>query len=105
MDEMYVGDIDTTTIPAKKQYTPPKQPHYDQDKTPDFIIKVLQFLVPLLILGLAVGVRFYTKKTDQRKVFEVAKTTLLRNVTLQGSIGYGIFVILFVLSLEVFGVL
>lgn len=64
MDEMYVGEIDTTTIPAKKQYTPPKQPHYEQDKTPEFIIKVLQFLVPLLILGLAVGVRFYTKKTE-----------------------------------------
>lgn len=64
MDEMYVGDIDTGTIPAKKKYTPPQQPHYNQDKTPEFIIKVLQFLVPLLILGLAVGIRFYTKKSE-----------------------------------------
>ncbi|KAF3334259.1 cytochrome b5-like protein [Carex littledalei] len=61
MDEYYVGDIDTSTIPGKVKYTPPKQPHYNQDKTPDFIIKILQFLVPLVILGLAVGVRFYTK--------------------------------------------
>ncbi|GAB4830211.1 hypothetical protein Ancab_019853 [Ancistrocladus abbreviatus] len=61
MDELYVGDIDSATVPAKITYTPPKQPHYDQDKTPQFIIKILQFLIPLLILGLAVGVRFYTK--------------------------------------------
>ncbi|KAM7262583.1 hypothetical protein ACFE04_000266 [Oxalis oulophora] len=61
MDELYVGEIDTATIPTKKTYVAPKQPHYNQDKTPEFIIKVLQFLVPLLILGLAVGIRVYTK--------------------------------------------
>ncbi|XP_057963544.1 cytochrome b5-like [Malania oleifera] len=61
MDEYYVGDIDTSTVPTKNQYVPPKQPVYNQDKTSEFIIKLLQFLVPLLILGLAVGVRFYTK--------------------------------------------
>ncbi|KAG4377570.1 hypothetical protein AAZX31_18G142200 [Glycine max] len=63
MDEFYVGDIDTSTIPSKVKYTPPKQPHYNQDKTPEFIIRILQFLVPLFILGLAVGIRFYTKST------------------------------------------
>ncbi|KAB1200366.1 Cytochrome b5 [Morella rubra] len=61
MDEFYVGDIDSSTIPSKVKYTPPKQPQYNQDKTPEFIIKLLQFLVPLLILGLAVGIRFYTR--------------------------------------------
>ncbi|KAJ3671718.1 hypothetical protein LUZ60_007797 [Juncus effusus] len=61
MDEYYVGDIDAATIPAKVKYTPPKQPYYNQDKTNDFVIRVLQFLVPLIILGLAVGVRIYTK--------------------------------------------
>ncbi|WCJ38083.1 Cytochrome b5 [Euphorbia peplus] len=64
MDEFYVGEIDSSTIPSRKEYTPPKQPHYNQDKTPEFIIKVLQFLVPLLILGLAFGIRFYTKSVD-----------------------------------------
>nr|XP_023914931.1 cytochrome b5 [Quercus suber]POF07540.1 cytochrome b5 [Quercus suber] len=64
MDEFYVGDIDSASIPTKTKYTPPKQPHYNQDKTPEFIIKVLQFLVPLLILGLAVGIRFYTKSAS-----------------------------------------
>lgn len=61
MDEYYVGDIDTSTIPKKVKYTPPKQPYYNQDKTTDFVIRILQFLIPLVILGLAVGVRIYTK--------------------------------------------
>ncbi|KAI7748257.1 hypothetical protein M8C21_000371 [Ambrosia artemisiifolia] len=61
MDEFYVGDIDTATIPSKVEYKPPNQAHYNQDKTPEFIIKILQFLVPLVILGAAVGIRFYTK--------------------------------------------
>lgn len=63
MDEMCVGEIDSSTIPAKTKYTPPKQPHYNQDKTSEFIIKLLQFLVPLVILGVAVGIRFYTKSS------------------------------------------
>ncbi|XP_010413956.1 PREDICTED: cytochrome b5-like [Camelina sativa] len=61
MEQYYVGEIDKTTIPKKVKYTPPKQPHYNQDKTSEFIIKILQFLVPLAILGLAVGIRIYTK--------------------------------------------
>lgn len=61
MDEYLVGEIDAATIPTKVKYTPPKQPHYNQDKTPEFVIKILQFLVPLAILGLAVAVRIYTK--------------------------------------------
>lgn len=61
MKDYYVGEIDTSTIPKKTHYTPPKQPHYNQDKTSEFIIKLLQFLVPLAILGIAVGIRFYTK--------------------------------------------
>ncbi|XP_072950777.1 cytochrome b5-like [Typha angustifolia] len=61
MDQYCVGEIDASTIPTKVKYIPPKQPYYNQDKTPDFIIKLLQFLVPLAILGLAVAVRIYTK--------------------------------------------
>ncbi|KAF5181214.1 Cytochrome b5 [Thalictrum thalictroides] len=63
MNEFYVGEMDTSTIPLKQKYTPPNQPHYNQDKTSEFIIKLLQFLVPLAILGLAFGLRFYTKAT------------------------------------------
>ncbi|XWS35121.1 hypothetical protein CRYUN_Cryun21dG0099100 [Craigia yunnanensis] len=63
MDQYYVGEIDVSTIPKKTKYKPPKQPHYNQDKTSEFIIKLLQFLVPLAILGLAVGIRIYTKSS------------------------------------------
>ena len=61
MDEYLVGEIDASTIPSRTKYVPPKQPHYNQDKTPEFVIKILQFLVPLAILGLAVAIRMYTK--------------------------------------------
>ncbi|XP_010522424.1 PREDICTED: cytochrome b5 [Tarenaya hassleriana] len=61
MGQYCVGEIDTETIPKKTKYTPPQQPHYNQDKTSEFIVKILQFLVPLAILGLAVGIRIYTK--------------------------------------------
>lgn len=60
MDELYVGDIDSETIPTKEKYTPPKQVLSNQGSS-DFIIKLLQFLVPLVILGVAVGIRIYTK--------------------------------------------
>ncbi|KAK4751066.1 hypothetical protein SAY87_004548 [Trapa incisa] len=69
LDDLYVGEIDKSTIPEKKytppatKYTPPttKQPQISsQDKTSDCIVKLLQFLVPLIVVGLAVGVRIYT---------------------------------------------
>ncbi|OIT32165.1 PREDICTED: cytochrome b5, seed isoform isoform X2 [Nicotiana attenuata] len=63
LDEYYAGDIDSSTIPTNVKYTPPKQPHYNQDKTTEFIVKLLQFLVPLIILGVAFGVHFYTKQS------------------------------------------
>ncbi|KAL9237455.1 hypothetical protein vseg_012000 [Gypsophila vaccaria] len=62
MEKYYIGEIDATTIPARRTYVPPQQAHYNPDKTPEFIIKILQFLLPLLILGLAFAVRHYTKK-------------------------------------------
>ncbi|GMI71803.1 cytochrome B5 isoform B, ARABIDOPSIS CYTOCHROME B5 ISOFORM B [Hibiscus trionum] len=63
MAQYYVGEIDISTIPKKIKYKPPSQPHYNQDKTSEFIVKLLQFLVPLAILGLAVGVHLYTKSS------------------------------------------
>ncbi|MFS7984844.1 putative post-transcriptional gene silencing PAZ-Argonaute family [Helianthus anomalus] len=61
--EFYAGDIDASKITSKSKvkYKGSNQAHYNQDKTPEFIIKILQFLVPLVILGVAVGIRFYTK--------------------------------------------
>lgn len=62
MAKYCIGDIDASTIPKKRTYIPPKQAFYNPDKTGDFVIKILQFLLPLLILGLAFAVRQYTKK-------------------------------------------
>ncbi|KAL3650582.1 Cytochrome b5 isoform E [Castilleja foliolosa] len=61
MDKYYIGDIDMVTVPLNRTYVP-KQSQYNPDKTPEFVIKILQFLVPLLILGLAFSVRYYTKE-------------------------------------------
>lgn len=62
MDKYYIGDIDTSTVPRRRTYVPPQQAAYNPDKTSEFVIKILQFLVPLLILGLAFVVRHYTKE-------------------------------------------
>jgi cytochrome b5 len=62
MDKYYIGEIDMATVPLKRTYIPAPQAQYNPDKTPEFVIKILQFLVPLLILGLAFAVRHYTKE-------------------------------------------
>lgn len=62
MKKYYIGEIDSSTVPRKRTYIPPQQAPYNPDKTPEFVIKILQFLVPLLILGLAFAVRHFTKK-------------------------------------------
>ncbi|GKU98636.1 hypothetical protein SLEP1_g11611 [Rubroshorea leprosula] len=36
-----VGEINGSTIPKKKAYSPPKHPHCNQDKTSEFILKFL----------------------------------------------------------------
>ncbi|ONK73655.1 uncharacterized protein A4U43_C04F33890 [Asparagus officinalis] len=61
MDKYLIGDIDASSVPAKRSYVPPQQPSYNPDKSSDFIIKILQFLVPIMILGLAFAVRHFTK--------------------------------------------
>lgn len=62
MEKYLIGEIDASTIPKKRLYTPPVQAAYNPDKTNDFVIKIMQFLLPLIILGLAFAVRQYTKK-------------------------------------------
>lgn len=65
MADYLVGDIDPSTIPTKATYVNPStQPQYNHDKSGEFIIKILQFVVPLAILALAVLARFLTKKEE-----------------------------------------
>ncbi|GAV89614.1 Cyt-b5 domain-containing protein [Cephalotus follicularis] len=62
MEKYYIGEVDASTVPLKRTYIPPQQATYNHDKTPEFVIKILQILVPVLILGLAIAVRHFTKK-------------------------------------------
>ncbi|KAJ7959397.1 cytochrome b5-like [Quillaja saponaria] len=62
MEKYLIGEIDGSTVPQKRAYIPPQKAPYNPDKTSEFVIRILQFLVPLLILGLAFAVRHYTKK-------------------------------------------
>ncbi|KAM0049712.1 hypothetical protein Hdeb2414_s0008g00289121 [Helianthus debilis subsp. tardiflorus] len=61
MDEFYAGILTHQKFPQSQRSSIRVQAHYHQDKTPEFIIKILQFLVSPVILGVAVGIRFYTK--------------------------------------------
>ncbi|XVE64464.1 hypothetical protein DITRI_Ditri07aG0102700 [Diplodiscus trichospermus] len=62
MEKYYIGEIDSKNVPVKRTYIPPQRPPYNPDKTAEFVFKILQFLLPLFILGLALAVRHYTKK-------------------------------------------
>ncbi|GAA0176437.1 oxidoreductase [Lithospermum erythrorhizon] len=59
LSEYYIGDADTSTIPAKVfKHKLPKEPMYNP--TSEFI-RFFRFMVPLVILGGAIGVRVYTQ--------------------------------------------
>lgn len=62
LNKYYIGEIDVSTVPTKRTYFPPQQLPYNHDKTSEFVSKILQFLIPLLLLVLAFLVRHYTKK-------------------------------------------
>lgn len=62
MEKYYIGEIDAATVPQRRTFTSPQQSNYNPDKSSEFVIKILQFLVPILILGLAFVVRKYTKE-------------------------------------------
>jgi len=63
MEKYVIGEVDLTTVPTKRLYIAPGLGGTNpKDEKPGFLIKILQLLVPLLILGLALAVRTYTKK-------------------------------------------
>ncbi|KAL2550823.1 Cytochrome [Forsythia ovata] len=61
MNKYCIGSIDMSKVPRKRTYIPP-QAKTNANKSSDFLIKILQFVVPLLILGLAFVIRSYTKE-------------------------------------------
>ncbi len=62
MQQYCIGEIDPSSVPRKRSFLPPQQTTYNHNKNSEFVIKILQFIVPLLILGLAFVVRQYTRK-------------------------------------------
>ncbi|CAI9768844.1 unnamed protein product [Fraxinus pennsylvanica] len=63
MQKFYIGEIDESTLPSKQKYTPPSATSTataNQDSGSSS--KILLFVLPLLILGLAFVLRLYSKK-------------------------------------------
>ncbi|XP_057798806.1 cytochrome b5-like [Salvia miltiorrhiza] len=62
-DKYYIGEIDPATVPLKRIYNPPPRDGSTSNatKASDFMMKNLQVLVPLFILGSAFAVLQYTK--------------------------------------------
>lgn len=62
MEKYYVGKVDISTLPKKPNYKPPPQVASHSNQSSGSLIKILQFLLPLLILGIAFSLQFYGKK-------------------------------------------
>lgn len=63
MKKYYIGDVDKSTVPVTAKYIPP----WEKESTPETTKdesgnKMLVYLVPLLILGVAFFLRFYNNK-------------------------------------------
>ncbi|KAJ7547142.1 hypothetical protein O6H91_08G071600 [Diphasiastrum complanatum] len=68
MEEYYIGKVDTSSLPSnathKPTYVDPRPaPSSIPEKSSSFYMKLLQFLVPISILGLAVALRYFTKSS------------------------------------------
>ncbi|MBA0674857.1 hypothetical protein Goari_016429 [Gossypium aridum] len=62
MKKYYIGEVDSTTVPPSNKIKPQTYSVTQKDDEPGFLFKILQFLVPILILGLAFGFQFLGKK-------------------------------------------
>ncbi|KAI3444369.1 hypothetical protein Pfo_001034 [Paulownia fortunei] len=61
MKEFYIGEIDTSTLPSKLQHTPPiASSTVNRDSGGSS--KILLYILPLLIIGVAFLLRFYSKQ-------------------------------------------
>ncbi|XP_022759603.1 cytochrome b5-like [Durio zibethinus] len=62
MQKFCIGKVDSTTVPVRKKFKTQTSAVTHKQDEPGFLIKILQFLVPLLILGFAFGLQFLGKK-------------------------------------------
>ncbi|KAL9674542.1 hypothetical protein QQ045_030814 [Rhodiola kirilowii] len=74
LEKYYIGEIDASTLSKKKSYTAPQSNQSSQASSGGHsMIKILQFLVPLMLLALALvitylactGTRSHLHKSDQ----------------------------------------
>ncbi|XP_027351037.1 cytochrome b5-like [Abrus precatorius] len=65
MQSYFVGEVDTSTLPSEVKHTPapPTQAHGVGNQSSGFVVKILQFLLPLLILGVAFALQYYGKRS------------------------------------------
>ncbi|GAB2291114.1 hypothetical protein Dimus_025371 [Dionaea muscipula] len=63
MKNYYVGDVDTSTVPLKRKYSPQPLPLGGSmsQGSGNINVKLLQFLVPLLLLALAFSLQYLKK--------------------------------------------
>ncbi|KAK8509701.1 hypothetical protein V6N13_093554 [Hibiscus sabdariffa] len=64
MKKYLIGEVDSTTVPLRKTVKPLASTTvtHQHNDGPGILSKILQFLVPLLILGFAFGLQFFGKK-------------------------------------------
>ncbi|GMI98966.1 cytochrome B5 isoform D, ARABIDOPSIS CYTOCHROME B5 ISOFORM D [Hibiscus trionum] len=64
MEKYCIGEVDSTTVPLRKTVKPQTSAPatQQQNNDPGLLFKILQFLVPLLILGFAFGLQFLRKE-------------------------------------------
>ncbi|XAR53926.1 hypothetical protein NMG60_11028869 [Bertholletia excelsa] len=67
MSQYYIGEIDPSTLPQKEQYKPPPKAAPSANEGPGILLKILQFILPLLILGLAFALQKYGKKEEVKQ--------------------------------------
>jgi cytochrome b involved in lipid metabolism len=64
MKDFEIGEVDITSKLEEITYKPATSPEYNHDKSSAFIIKILQFLGPIVILALALALRYLYKKNN-----------------------------------------
>lgn len=62
LNKYYVGEVDSSTLPVKEHHASPAAASSAGNETSGSLVKILQFLIPLLILGLAYALRQSSKK-------------------------------------------
>lgn len=65
MEQYYVGNVDMSTVPKPIDYRPPASQSATtlaSAQSSGSSLKLLQFLIPLLLIGVAFYMQFYGKK-------------------------------------------